>query len=249
MKHLRLFVKIQSDTMTAIISYDRETVFVSVFSYHMGNVTDKTIRHGSLSTFVQTFLRHTYKFFFLWCSLTYNKHTACIAVVTFINSRDINIDNIAVLKDNIIAWYTVAYLLIYTCTHAFGETLIVQRRRYGIMVCCKGIYPFVYICCRHTSLDVFRYIIQHSGIDFPTLSYTCNLGSPFYQLPCRHKVTFFLKSQDTPVLFRHFLTFRHYPVSTIFLRHDIPYYSACKVKHFSPKSLSVFRKSSNFAIR
>ena len=135
MNNIWLLVELNSNAMTTQITHNAITILLCVLLNCMTNITNKRIGFCGFSTYFKAFFSYSNQAFLLWSCLTaYNKHTTCIGKITIYNRCHINIDDIALLKNILLLWNTMANNLIYTSTNALRITFIIQTSRNGVMI-------------------------------------------------------------------------------------------------------------------
>ena len=206
MYHIRLFMKIKTNSMTTQITYNTIMIFFCMFLNSMPDITNKPKWLSCLSTYFQTFFGNPYKLFFFRSSFPYNEHTGCICIISIQYCSEIYIYNISFLQNIFFFRYPMTYNFIDTCTYTFGKTFVIQACRNSIVPSAIIITDFIYFKCIHSSMYLFCNFVKHSCINNPTLSYTFYLFGCFYQFTRRHFLTFILPIHYLLIEFRYRLT-------------------------------------------
>ena len=169
--------------MSAKVSYYTIMVFMGVLLDCVSDITDETIRSGSLHTYFETLLCHSDQLLFLWgCLPSYDKHARGIGIISIENCGEVDIHDVPLLQNLVWLWYSVAHTFIDTCTHRFRETLISEACWYGIVVLAYCHADIVYLLCRHARVNSGLHSVEDSGIDNSRASYAFYLFWRFYEV-------------------------------------------------------------------
>ena len=114
----------------------------------------------------------------------------------------------------------MTYLFINTGTYTLGKSFVVEGSGNGIMVSSVCIDHLVYICSGYPRLDMLSHKVQHTCINFPTLTYSFYLGLCFYQTTCGHQMPFLLNRHNLPVHFGSIFSFGQCPAYLVLDNHS-----------------------------
>ena len=132
-------------------------------------------------TYFHTLFSHLNQFVHFGTYITDHKHTGCVGEISFVNGRNIYIDDISALQYLCFAGNTVAYHIIDTGADTFRKSFVVERSGDGTVFCSEVIYHDVDFFGRDPFTDMLRNIIQQGSVDFGTLTDSFQLfGSTQY---------------------------------------------------------------------
>jgi hypothetical protein len=129
---LRVFMEAATDPVTAVLLHHRVTVRLDELLDRMPDVAQvgawsdqfDPLPHGLLGDIDQALAQNR--------GIPNKKHLAGITVKTVLDHRDVDVDDVAVLK-NLIPWDPVADLMVDRGADRFRETPIVQWGRDGLL--------------------------------------------------------------------------------------------------------------------
>jgi hypothetical protein len=129
---LGVFVEAFADAMSTVFTDDREIVRFGMLLDNMPDITQVGAWPYQLDTQFHAFMGNLADTFCANRWLTDVKHFAGIAVITIFYDGDIDIDDIAFLQF-LLTGDAVAYLVVNRSADRFRKTVIIQRRRDGLL--------------------------------------------------------------------------------------------------------------------
>ena len=167
--------------------------------------------HGKTS--LHTFLSHSYQLFLFFTDLSDTIHPGGICKIPFIYGGCVHIYNISLFQDHIVGRDSVADHLVDGDTHAFGISVVVQRRRNTAHLFGHFIDKIVNLLGGYADAYHFSHCIQYGNIYFAAFPNAFDLLFCLEHAPVRHHVSFQLIAMDF-FIHRHMAGFIFFAAAT-----------------------------------
>ena len=131
-QNLRVFVKTQANTVTAVLLDHRIMIGVSVFGDNGANITQAGARFDQPDGLIEAFLRDATQALGVFRHLANVKHAVSVPMPAIFDDRDVNIQNIAIFQ-GFVAGDAVADHLVDGGADGFRKAVVIERRRYSLL--------------------------------------------------------------------------------------------------------------------
>src|ERR671914_1241224 len=132
MEHLRFFMELTADAMTAILAHDRKTMGLGVTLDGVADVAQLRARPHLVDPDPQAFIAHLDQTPGPNSGFTDKEHAAGIPMIAMLDNGDINVDDVSFLEF-LVSRDPVADDVVNRGADRFGEPAVVQRSRNGAL--------------------------------------------------------------------------------------------------------------------
>lgn len=137
------------------------------FGKRLDDVTDipqSCPRFDNFNGFVEALAGHIYQSHNMGGRFVNHKHLAGIPVIPVLDDSDVYIDDVTFLEDLGVTWNTMADHVIDGCADRFGETVVIERSRDGLLhIDYIVVTNSVEFASADAGLDMRPYHFQHIG--------------------------------------------------------------------------------------
>ena len=155
-ENVRFFVEATADAVTAVIANDRVAVIFGIRLNGAADVRETSLRHsGGADAFFHAFLGHLDEILSLFADVADAEHGGAVAVVAIEDCRDVDVHDVAVFQDRVLARNTMADNFVDADASITRIAVVAEVRRDAAVLVCEVGDEFVDFKCVHARFAHF----------------------------------------------------------------------------------------------